>query len=222
MALLAASILSADFARIGDAVKIAEESGVDLIHIDIMDGHFVPNLTFGPKLVSSLKAKTSLPLDVHLMVDDPLKIVPLFMEAGADWISVHIEASPHLHRLISLIKKQGKKAGCAINPATPIHQMQSIIQDLDYVLLMTVNPGWGGQTLIEHSHRKISRLNHWIQGQGLKTLIEIDGGVSLDNMDLLLLDGTNIFVIGSAIYDSQDPKGTITRMKSILSEPEVS
>ncbi len=141
---IAPSILSADFSRIAEAVKLAEKAGADLIHIDIMDGHFVPNLTFGPKLVASLREKTSLPLDVHLMVENPRFFIPLFHEAGADWISIHIENSVHIHKDITLIKELDRKAGLAINPGTPFHLINDIVQELDYVLLMTVNPGWGG------------------------------------------------------------------------------
>ncbi|MBU1185587.1 MAG: ribulose-phosphate 3-epimerase [Acidobacteria bacterium] len=217
MALLAPSILSADFTNIQDAVRIAEDAGADIIHVDIMDGHFVPGLTFGPQLVSAIKEKTSLPVDVHLMVDNPAVLSPLFIDAGADWISIHVEASIHLQRDIQIIKDKGLKAGVALNPATPIHTLQNILHDLDYVLLMTVNPGWGGQTFIESSHRKISHLRSWIKGQKLDTLIEIDGGVETVNMDQLLLDGTDVFVAGSSIYKSDDPAGTIAQMKAILS-----
>ncbi|MCK4336895.1 MAG: ribulose-phosphate 3-epimerase [Candidatus Aminicenantes bacterium] len=216
MALLASSILAADFTNIKDAVLIAENAGADIIHVDIMDGHFVPNLTFGPKLITAIKNTTSLPVDVHLMVEDPQAIAPLFIEAGADWISIHIEASVHLHKDISFIKENGLKAGLALNPATPILHMQNIIQELDYVLIMTVNPGWGGQNFIEASHIKITRLKNWIKGQNLDVLIEIDGGVSLENMDQLMLDGVDVFVVGSSIYRSKDPKNTIIKMKKIL------
>ncbi len=216
MALLASSILAADFTNIKDAVLIAENAGADIIHVDIMDGHFVPNLTFGPKLITAIKKTTSLPVDVHLMVDDPQAIAPLFIEAGADWISIHIEASVHLHKDISFIKENGLKAGLALNPATPILHMQNIIQELDYVLIMTVNPGWGGQQFIEASHTKITRLKNWIKGQNLDILIEIDGGVSLENMDQLMLDGVDVFVVGSSIYRSKNPKNTIIKMKKIL------
>jgi ribulose-phosphate 3-epimerase len=216
MSLIASSILAADFTNIKDAVLIAENAGADIIHVDIMDGHFVPNLTFGPKLITAIKNTTSLPVDVHLMVDNPQAITPLFIDAGADWISIHIEASVHLHKDISFIKENGLKAGLALNPATPILHMQNIIQELDYVLIMTVNPGWGGQQFIEASHIKITRLKNWIKGQNLDIQIEIDGGVSLDNMDQLMMDGVDVFVVGSSIYKSKDPKDTIIKMKKIL------
>lgn len=220
MALIAPSILSADFAKIEESVKMAEEAGADLIHVDIMDGHFVPNLTFGPKLVSSLKKKTTIPLDVHLMVENPRAFIPLFHDAGADWISIHLEATSHLHKDISYIKELKKKAGLALNPATPIHLMNEIIEELDYVLLMTVNPGWGGQHFIESSHDKILKLKNWIKDQNLDLSIEIDGGIKLENMEGLLKDGADIFVVGSGIFKVEDPWNTIIKMKELLKEHE--
>lgn len=220
MVLLAPSILSADFARIEEAVKTAEEAGADLIHIDVMDGHFVPNLTFGPQLVASLKEKTSLPLDVHLMVKNPHAFIPLFHQAGADWISIHIEASVHLHQDISMIKEFKKKAGLALNPATPIHLMSEILKELDYVLLMTVNPGWGAQKFIPSCHSKISQLKNWIKGQKLEIPIEIDGGVRLENMEEMIKDGAEIIVAGSAIFGHKNPKDVIIKMKELIKKSE--
>ena len=213
---IAPSILSADFTRIEEAVRIAEEANADLIHIDVMDGHFVPNLTLGPQVVSALKRKTKLPLDVHLMVDNPRTIIPLFQEAGADWISIHIEASAHLHKDISSIREAGQKAGLALNPATPIHLMNDIIRDLDFVLLMTVNPGWGGQDFIESCHKKIKHLKSWLKGQNLKIPIQVDGGIKLDNMEHIIQDGADIIVVGSGIYREEDPAEVIKRMKSLI------
>ncbi|TEU06803.1 MAG: ribulose-phosphate 3-epimerase [Candidatus Aminicenantes bacterium] len=212
---IAPSILSADFSKISDAVKIAEESGADLIHVDVMDGHFVPNLTFGPQLVASLRKKTSLPLDVHLMVDNPRSFIPLFAKAGADWISIHVEASVHLHKDITLIKEYDKKAGLALNPATPLPLMNEILEELDFVLLMTVNPGWGGQEFIQSCHSKISQLRSWIREQKLEIPIQIDGGVSLSNMEELIKDGADILVVGSAVFGEKNPREAITKMKKL-------
>lgn len=217
---IAPSILSADFTRIADAVKIAEDAGADLIHVDVMDGHFVPNLTSGPELVAALKDKTTLPLDVHLMVENPGLFIPLFQEAGADWISIHIEASVHLHQDISSIKEKGQRAGLVLNPATPIHLMNEIIQDLDFVLLMTVNPGWGGQGFIESCHKKIRHLKNWLTGQKLEIPIQVDGGIKLNNLEEIIQDGADIIVMGSGIYKEEDPSEVIKTIKSLVKKYE--
>jgi ribulose-phosphate 3-epimerase len=222
MVLIAPSILSADFTRIAEAVKTVEEAGADLIHVDIMDGHYVPNLTFGPQLVASLKKKTSLPLDVHLMVDNPNAVIPWFLEAGADWISIHGEASVHLHRDISLIRDSGRKAGVALNPATPIHGFQDILKDLDFVLLMCVNPGRGSQKFIERSHERIRHLRRWIQVQHLTTLVEIDGGVNLQNIGVLARDGAQVFVAGNAVFNDPNPRQAVSLMKEIAGRVDAS
>lgn len=217
---IAPSILSADFTRIADSVKMAEDAGADLIHVDVMDGHFVPNLTLGPELVAALKDKTALPLDVHLMVETPGLFIPLFQEAGADWISIHIEASVHLHQDISSIKEKGQRAGLVLNPATPIHLMNEIIQDLDFVLLMTVNPGWGGQGFIESCHKKIRHLKNWLTGQKLEIPIQVDGGIKLDNLEEIIQDGADIIVMGSGIYKEEDPSEVIKTIKSLVKKYE--
>jgi len=165
---LAPSILSADFSRLGEAVRMAEEAGADMIHLDVMDGHFVPNLTLGPQAVSSIRKATRLPIDVHLMVENPGFFIPLFHEAGADWISIHVEASVHLHRDISLIKELGRKAGIALNPATPIHALTDILKELDYILVMSVNPGFGGQKFVDSTRQKIRELRTWLDGLDLR------------------------------------------------------
>lgn len=222
MVLIAPSILSADFARIAEAVKVVEDAGADLIHVDIMDGHFVPNLTFGPQLVASLKKKTRLPLDVHLMVDRPDAVIPWFLEAGADWISIHCEATGHLHREISRIREAGRKAGLALNPATPLHVLDDILEELDYVLLMCVNPGRGSQTFIDASHQKIQRLHRRLREQNLATLLEIDGGVNLQNLEVLAKDGARVFVAGNAIFNHPHPRQAVSLMKEIAGRVDAS
>jgi ribulose-phosphate 3-epimerase len=220
MAFLAPSILSADFARLEDAVRLIESAGADFVHVDVMDGHFVPNLTFGPRLVGRLKAATRLPLDVHLMVSRPDVVAPWFIEAGADWISIHAEASPHLHRDVTVIKAAGRKAGVVLNPATPLAALDEILPDLDYVLLMCVNPGRGSQPFIASSRPKIRSLRRRIHEKRLPALIEIDGGVNLDNIAGLAADGAQIFVAGNAVFGAADPGGVVRRMKSILGKSE--
>lgn len=212
---IAASILSADFTRIADAVKMAEDAGADIIHVDVMDGHFVPNLTLGPEMVASIKAKTTIPLDVHLMVEKPGFFIPLFQEAGADWISIHIETSVHLQKDIASIRDKGQKAGLALNPATPIHLMKEIVGDLDFILLMTVNPGWGGQVFIESCHEKISHLKNWLTGQNREIPVQVDGGIKLNNFEEVLQDGADIIIMGSGIYKDENPPEVIKKAKSL-------
>jgi ribulose-phosphate 3-epimerase len=217
---IAPSILSADFTQIADAVKMAEDAGADLIHVDVMDGHFVPNLTLGPELVAALKEKTTLPLDVHLMVENPSLFIPLFQEAGADWISIHIEAAIHLQKDITSIKEKGQMAGLALNPATPIHLMNDIIKDLDFVLLMTVNPGWGGQGFIESCHKKISQLKNWLIEQNLEIPVQVDGGIKLNNLEEIIQDGADVIVMGSGIYKEENPPEVIKTIKTLAQKYE--
>ena len=222
MILIAPSILSADFTRIEEAVKLVESSGADLVHVDIMDGHYVPNLTFGPRLVSLLKKKTALPLDVHLMVDNPNDVIPWFIEAGADWISIHIEASKHLRRDVSLIREAGRTAGLALNPATPLNTLNDIIKEIDFVLLMCVNPGRGSQPFLESSHEKIRSLRRWMKEHELKALLEIDGGVNLRNIQSLVKDGAQVFVAGNAVFNHPDPREAVRQMKETAREVDAS
>ncbi|HEX9903219.1 MAG TPA: ribulose-phosphate 3-epimerase [Acidobacteriota bacterium] len=210
---LAPSILSADPTSLLQAVRLVEDLGADLIHVDIMDGHFVPNLTFGPGLVSALKKKTSLPLDVHLMVNDPSRLVPLFLKAGADWISIHVEASTHLQADLQQIKDAGKKAGLALNPGTSILRLSEILPELDFVLVMCVNPGWGSQALLPACPDKIRRMSRWLKGQKLDIPLAVDGGVKAENIEGLVRDGADVLVVGSAIFNSPDPGEAFRKIK---------
>ena len=215
MALIAPSILSADFSRLGDAVRLAEDAGADLIHVDIMDGHFVPNLTLGPGLVAAIRRETRLPIDVHLMVDNPRAFVPLFHEAGADWISIHVEATAHLHKDLTMIRALGRKAGAALNPGTPIDTLKEVLPELDFVLIMSVNPGWGGQSFIPACRDKIRKLRDWIRAENFRIPIEVDGGIKLDNAADVIRDGCEIVVAGSAVYDAPDPAAAVKALKEI-------
>ena len=217
---LAPSILSADFGRLTEAAQLAEQAGADLVHVDIMDGHFVQGLTFGPQLVAALKKKVKLPLDVHLMVDNPWDIIPLFLDAGADWVSFHLEATPHLHREVALIKAQKRRAGIALNPGTPLILLNEILKDLDYVLLMTVNPGRGSQLFIDSCLDKITRLSQWIAGMNLEIPVEVDGGVNLQNLERLVQAGARMIVAGSAVFGAEKPAEVIGRMQDIARRAE--
>jgi ribulose-phosphate 3-epimerase len=213
--MMAPSILSADFSRLGEEIKAVEKAGADIIHVDVMDGHFVPNITIGPPVVASVRKVTDLPLDVHLMIADADSYIDDFARAGADWITVHVEACPHLHRTVSRIKELGKKAGVVLNPATPLCSLDEILADVDLVMLMSVNPGFGGQSFIRSSINKIRNLRNTIEEQGFEVGIEIDGGVSPATIGDVAGAGANIFVAGSAIFGQEDYAGVIREMKSI-------
>lgn len=210
---IAPSLLSADFSKLGEEVKAVEAAGADVIHVDVMDGHFVPNITIGPLVVEAVRKVTKLPIDVHLMIENPQDYVEAFAKAGADWISVHVEEGYHLDRTIQLIKSLGVKAGAVLNPATPLSSLDYILEKLDYVLLMTVNPGFGGQSFIPYCEQKIADLKQIITTKKLNVLIEVDGGIKTDNIAKVAKCGADVFVAGSAIFNSEDYQQTISLMK---------
>ena len=202
---LSPSILSADFARLGEQVREAEAAGADRIQIDVMDGHFVPNITVGPLVVEALRPHTRLPLEAHLMIERPELYIPQFAEAGADYIIVHVETCPHLHRTVQQIQHEGKKAGVTLNPATPLSAIEEILEYVDMVLVMTVNPGFGGQEFIDSMLPKITRLREMLDARGLTACdIEVDGGIHEETAPLVVQAGANILVAGSAVYDAPD------------------
>jgi ribulose-phosphate 3-epimerase len=203
---IAASILSADFARLGAEIAAAERGGADLIHVDIMDGHFVPNLTMGPPVVRSISKVARVPLDVHLMIEEPDRYLDAFVQAGASMISVHVEILPHLHRTIHAIKDLGAKAGVAINPSTPVGALEEIAAELDHVLVMSVNPGFGGQTFIPRSESKIRAIRALLDREGSHAPIEVDGGVDRTNAARLVDAGATILVAGNSIFGTADPE----------------
>ena len=213
--MIAPSILSADFARLGEEISAVAKAGADVIHVDVMDGHFVPNITIGPLVVDAVRKITDLPLDVHLMIENADRYIDDFAKAGADWITVHVETGYHLHRTIHRIKDLGKKAGVVLNPATPLSSLDYILQDLDLVMLMSVNPGFGGQSFIPEAIDKVRALKKMIDDRGLSVGIEIDGGVSPITIEDVAGAGGNIFVAGSAIFGQPDYAEVIGQMKSL-------
>ncbi len=211
---IAPSILSADFSRLGEEVRALEAGGADYVHVDVMDGHFVPNLTIGPLVVEAVRKVTRLPLDVHLMIEHPDRYIPDFAKAGADIITVHQEAVPHLHRTVQLIHSLGKKAGVSLNPATPVSTLEVILEELDLVLLMSVNPGFGGQSFIPSALGKIQELRRLIDRRGLQVELEVDGGVKTDNIGTIAAAGADVFVAGSAVFGTPDYGSTIAALKA--------
>jgi len=213
---IAPSILSADFSRLGEEISAVEAGGADWIHIDVMDGHFVPNITIGPGVVKSLRKITGLPFDVHLMIEDPERYIEEFAAAGSDIITVHAEATHHLHRILAMIREKGVKAGVSLNPSTPLAHIEPIINDLDLLLIMTVDPGFGGQQFIRSMLPKIREAREMIVALSPTTTLEVDGGVNLENIKSIAEAGADVVVAGNSIFGSQDYHFTITKMKTIF------
>ncbi len=214
--LIAPSILSADFTRLGEEVKTVEAAGADIIHFDVMDGHFVPNLTVGPMVLEAVRRVTHLPIDAHLMVANPDAVLADYIQAGASYLSVHAEVCHHLHRTIQRIQSLGAKAGVALNPHTPVSSLAHVLDALDFVLVMTVNPGFGGQKFIPAAFKKVVELDRWRQEHHLKFLIEVDGGIKVENIGEISKAGVDIFVAGSAVFNSPDYAKTLLAMRAAL------
>lgn len=210
---IAPSILSADFSRLAEEVQAVDRAGADYIHVDVMDGHFVPNITIGPLVVDALRKVTDKPLDVHLMIENPDLYIADFAKAGADIITVHQEAVPHLHRTVQLIKSLGKQAGVSLNPATPVETLDVILDQLDLVLVMSVNPGFGGQAFISSALDKIRALRQRISQRGLATELQVDGGIKVDNIREVVAAGADVLVAGSAVFNANDYAATITALR---------
>ncbi|MFC1829776.1 ribulose-phosphate 3-epimerase [Thermodesulfobacteriota bacterium] len=213
MKLIAPSILSADFSRLGEEIKSVEEAGADWIHVDVMDGHFVPNITMGPMVVKAVRRVTSLPIDVHLMIENPERYIEDFAQAGATFISVQVEACVHLNRVIQMIMDTGSRPGVVLNPSTPLSSLDWVLEYVDFVLIMSVNPGFGGQAFIPNSLQRIRDLRKMIQKRALSTLIQIDGGVNDETIAEISEAGVDVFVAGSAIFNSENYKKTIDGFK---------
>ena len=210
---IAPSILASDFSRLGEEISRAEKAGADMIHIDVMDGHFVPNITIGPPVVKSLRKVSKLPFDVHLMIENPDLYIDDFIDAGADIISVHIENNPHLNRTLQYIKQKNVKAAVVLNPATPLNSLDMVLADVDMVLLMTVNPGFGGQEYIESMTQKIRELRSMANRRGVELDIEVDGGIGPDNIFMVTEAGANVIVAGSSVFNSQGVEENIPLLR---------
>ncbi len=218
MKLIAPSILSADFARLGEEIRAGEEAGADWIHIDVMDGHFVPNITMGPLVVEAVRRTTRLPLDVHLMIENADRYIPDFIAAGADLVAVQVEASVHLNRSLQLIRECGARPGAVLNPATPLESLTWVLEEVDFIMLMSVNPGFGGQKFIPHTLTRIRQLREMLTARGLSPLVEIDGGVNTATIADIAAAGADVFVAGSAIFGSPDYRATIKEFRRLTGE----
>lgn len=215
MVMISPSVLAADFGRLNEELIALEKGGADYIHLDVMDGNYVPNISFGPPVIKNIKSTTNVPFDVHLMIDAPERYIKEFVDAGADIITIHQEATVHLHRTIQLIKSYGVKAGISLNPATPISTLEHVIEDIDMVLIMSVNPGFGGQSFIEEMKNKIKALRKLIDERNLDIIIEVDGGVKLDNAKEIIDCGVDMIVVGSGIFEAEDIVERIKEFKNL-------
>jgi ribulose-phosphate 3-epimerase len=218
MKLIAPSILSADFSRLGEEIQAVEKAGADWIHIDVMDGHFVPNITMGPLVVEAVRRSTRLPLDVHLMIENADRYIPDFIAAGADLVAVQVEACVHLNRSLQLIREGGARPGVVLNPATPLESLAWVLEDVDFIMLMSVNPGFGGQKFIPNTLTRIRQLRELLNARGLSPLIEIDGGVNAGTITDIAAAGVDVFVAGSAIFGSPDYRATIAEFHRLIGD----
>jgi ribulose-phosphate 3-epimerase len=211
---IAPSVLAADFAALGDAVRQIEAAGADQIHVDVMDGHFVPNLTMGPAIVAALKRSTRLPLDVHLMIEEPDRYLEIFIRAGAAMVTVHAEVAPHLHRTLHAIRQLGAAAGVALNPSTPVDQIRDVVGDLDLILIMSVNPGFSGQSFIPHSLEKVAAARALLSAHGSRAALSVDGGVDLSNAAVLARRGASTLVAGTSVFGAVDPAAAVKALRT--------